>query len=328
MNHLPPRISNVSRATLPRRLYGSLALLAVFAAVMMACGFGPAADTSAGPPATPTATTAPAATDAPVAPTPTNVPATPTPIPPLKSQIITKSLGTINPGANSAITDIACPSGYLVAGGGPKSGYSNFTMMWNAPLNTTTWRAEANNDGASAINVDEEVTCLSVAGLHSQIVTKTLGSVDAHTNSTITDIACPSGYLVAGGGPKSGYSNFTMMWNAPINTTTWRAEAYNDASSGTINVDVQIACLAVSGLHSQIITKSLGNIGAGTNSPITDASCASGYLVAGSGPNSGYSNFTLMWNAPLSTTTTRSEANNDNSSGVIFVQMQIVCLKH
>jgi hypothetical protein len=36
----------------------------------------------------------------------------------------------------------------------------------------------------------------------------------------------------------------------------------------------------------------------------------------------------LMWNAPLSATTTRSEANNDNSSGVIIVQMQIVCLKH
>lgn len=246
MNHLPPRISNVARATLSKRLYGSLALLAVLAAVMVACGFGPAADTSAGPPATATATTAPAATDTPVAPTPTNVPATPTPIPPLKSQIITKSLGTINPGANSAITDIACPSGYLVAGGGPKSGYSNFTMMWNAPLNTTTWRAEA----------------------------------------------------------------------------------YNDASSGTINVDVQIACLAVSGLHSQIISKSLGNINSGANSPITDASCPSGYLVAGSGPNSGYSNFTLMWNAPLNTTTTRSEANNDNSSGAISVQMQIACLKH
>jgi hypothetical protein len=118
-----------------------------------------------------------------------------------------------------------------------------------------------------------------------------------------------------------------MMWNAPLNTTTWKAEAYNDGSSA-INVDVQVVCLAVSGLHSQIITKSLGSVSSGSNSPITDASCPSGYLVAGSGPNSGYSNFTLMWNAPISTSTTRSEAWNDNSSGSIFVQMQIVCLKH
>jgi hypothetical protein len=118
-----------------------------------------------------------------------------------------------------------------------------------------------------------------------------------------------------------------MMWNAPINTTTWRAEAWNDGGSA-INVDVQIVCLAVSGLHSQIITKSLGNIASGTNSPITDTSCPSGYLVADSGPNSGYYNFTLMWNAPTSTTSTRSEAWNDNSSGSISVQMQLVCLKH
>ena len=330
MTHLSPRRLNISRATQPKRLYGSLSLLAVLAAVMMACGFGPSADTSAGPPpsATATATAAPAsATDTPAAPTPTTVPSTPTPIPPLKSQIITKSLGSINPGANSAITDISCPSGYLVAGGGPKSGYSNFTMMWNAPLNTTTWRAEANNDGTGAINVDMQIVCLAVAGLHSQVITKTLGSINSHTNSSIIDIACPSGYLIAGGGPKSGYSNFTMMWNAPLNTTTWKAEAYNDGSSA-INVDVQVVCLAVSGLHSQIITKSLGSVSSGSNSPITDASCPSGYLVAGSGPNSGYSNFTLMWNAPISTSTTRSEAWNDNSSGSIFVQMQIVCLKH
>ncbi len=164
--------------------------------------------------------------------------------------------------------------------------------------------------------------------LHSQIITKTLGSINPHTNSSITDMACPSGYLVAGGGPKSGYSNFTMMWNSPLNTTTWRAEAYNDSGSGAINVDVQIVCLAVSGLHSQIISKSLGSINRITNSTIADSPCPSGYLVASGGPNSGYSNFTLMWSAPLNTTTWQSEAYNDNSSGAINVDMQIACLKH
>jgi hypothetical protein len=228
---------------LPKRLYGSIVLFAVLAAVMMACGFGPAADTSAGPPATATDTTAPAATDTPVAPTPTNVPATPTPIPPLKSQIITKTLGSIAPGANSPIVDIACPSGYLVAGGGPKSGYSNFTMMWNAPLNATTWQAEAYNDGTGAINVDVQVVCLAVSGLHSQIITKSLGNISSGTYSPITNTSCPAGYLVAGSGPNSGYPNFTLMWNAPLTTATTRSEAYNDNSSGSIFVQMQIVCL-------------------------------------------------------------------------------------
>lgn len=330
MTQFQPEIPHRWRIPLPKQLYISLALLAVLAAVIMACGFGSPAgsDANSGNTGAPTATTAPAPDATSVPATPTHAPPTATPLPVLKSQIITKSLGSINPGANSPIVDITCPTGYLVASGGPKSGYSNFTMMWNAPISATTWRAEANNDGTGVINVDVQVVCLAFPGLHSQIITKAFNNIGPHTNSSIADMVCPSGYLVAGGGPNSGYSNFTVMWGAAINTTTWQAEVYNDSSS-TINVQMQVVCMAVAGLQSQIVTKSLGSINPGANSAITAIACPSGYLVAGGGPNSGYYNFTLMWDAPISTTTWQSEANNDNTSGsAIFVQMQIVCMKH
>lgn len=159
-----------SGASLPRRLFGIVALLAILAAVMMACGFGPSSDSSGGPgsgtSASATSTSAPTtapdatatSTSAPA--TPTHAVPTATPVPVLKSTIITKALNNIAPGSNSAITDIVCPSGYLVAGGGPNSGYSNFTAMSNAPINTTTWRSEVYNNDSSSISVQTQIVCM------------------------------------------------------------------------------------------------------------------------------------------------------------------------
>jgi hypothetical protein len=329
MTPLQPGTSRKHSRPMLRPTFAAFALLAVLAVVIMACGIGaPGPDNTN---TSPTATTAPAATTAAdatataVPPTPTHTSPTPTPVPPLQSQIITKSLGTISAGTNSAITNITCPSGYLVAGGGPKSGYTKFTLMQNAPLNTTTWRAEVFNNGAGPINVEIQVVCLKVSGLVSQIITKSLGAIGPNTNSMIADATCPSGYLVAGGGPNSGYTDFTLMWSAPISTTTWRGEIYNRTGS-TIYAQMQVVCLKVAGLHSQIITKSLGSINAGTNSTIADSTCPSGYLVAGGGPKSGYPNFTQMWSAPISTTTWRGEVFNIGGS-TINVDMQMVCMK-
>lgn len=270
----------------------------------------------------PTATTAAAtATHAP-APTATHAAApTPTPVPPLQSQIIIHAFNNIAGNSHSPIADMTCPSGYLVAGGGPNSGATNFVMMWNAPINTTTWRAEVFNNDTNLthapISVQVQVVCLKVAGLQSQIISKMLGG--------IVDLTCPSGYLVTGGGPNAGYSDFTMMWSAPINTTTWQAEASGPHAA---YVQEQVVCLKVSGLKSQIILHALNNIAAGANSPIVTMTCPSGYLVAGGGPNSGYSNFTMMQGAPISTTTWRAEVFNNNTSGTVNVQEQVVCLKH
>jgi len=97
----------------------------------------------------PTAATATAT--APAAPT-TPPTATPTPLPPLQAQILTDGLGSpIAAGTNSPIHDVTCPAGYLVAGGGIRSGYANFTVMSSAPVSTTTWEGEVFNTSASAM---------------------------------------------------------------------------------------------------------------------------------------------------------------------------------
>jgi hypothetical protein len=230
--------------------------------------------------------------------------------------------------------DITCPSGYVVAGGGPNSTYTNFTMMQDAPINTTTWRAQVfNNNSAGTMSLAEQISCLKVAGLQSKIFARLILSTAPGKNSGTVDMPCPSGYLVTGGGPISTATNFTMMWNAPINTTTWRAEVFNNdphLADAPINVTEQIVCLQVSGLHSQIITKGLNNIAAGTSSSVVSLTCPSGYLVAGGGPNSGAVNFTMIRDTPSNSTTWQAQASSD-ATGIyplISVQEQVVCLKH
>jgi hypothetical protein len=87
------------------------------------------------------------------------------------------------------------------------------------------------------------ISCLKLSGLHGQVLSKPMGtSVAAGTNSNSGTVSCPTGYLAAGGGPKSGYWPFTIMWSAPDSATTWRGEVFNTGSSA-INVDTQAICL-------------------------------------------------------------------------------------
>lgn len=162
--------------------------------------------------------------------------------------------------------------------------------------------------------------------LQGQVVTQNLGAVSPQSNSSIVDLSCPSGYLVAGGGVNSGYTTFNLMWDAPISTTTWRGEIFNTSASQTIYAQLQVECLKVSGLVGQVVTRGLGTIGAHTNSSIVDVSCPAGYLVAGGGINAGYGTLVTMANAPISTTTWRDEVYN-TGSGSASAQAQVECLQ-
>jgi hypothetical protein len=316
------------------RQSGWAALVSAVALVILACGGGPTTPPSAV--ATDTATTSSSAsptgttggTGSPTATATTGVHTpTATPRPTLQGQILTKALGSsIGPNTNSQIVDVTCPSGYLVAGGGISSGYTTFTIMWDAPISTTTWRAEIFNTSGSTIYAQAQVSCLKVSGLHSQIVTRGLGAINAGTNSSIVDISCPSGYLVGGGGINTGYAGAVMMWNAPISATTLQAEVWNTGGS-TIYAQYQVVCLAASGLTSHIVTQSVGNVTPGNNSTIYDIACPSGYLVAGGGINIGYSTFTMMQSEPISTTKWRVEIFNTGGSDITG-QFQVACLKY
>jgi len=266
-----------------------------------------------------------------------------------EAQVVTVDLGTIAPGAHSAIKDIACPAGYLVASGGlatldnaplasvssakaalpfaPLSGSPSrfFTSMWNAPINPTTWRVEVYNGGGAAATAQARVECLKTAGLQSQIVATLFSTIAPNTNSAIKDTACPAGYFVAGGGPNSGYAPFTLMTSAPINTTTWRAEVWN-RSAGSISVQIQIVCLTASGLQAQFQQSAGTSVSSGTLLPTVDLPCPAGFRLAGGGVSSGYHTFNITWNAPLSTTTLRTQVYNDGASTIQFTA-RMVCMQ-
>jgi hypothetical protein len=322
------------RGTSHRQSYrGWAGLLFALAVVILACGTTSATqgDTGATGAATSTlATITPStsATATPAAPTATphsaTAPtATPTPIPPLQAQILVKPMYNVAAGANSSV-DAVCPSGYLVAGGGISSGDTTFTIMWNAPINTTTWRGEIHNTGSGTINPQLQVVCIASGGLHSQIITSSAMNVSAGAMGGAT-LNCPAGYFAAGGGTNSGYTTFNDMWNAPTSTSSWRGEIYNTGIS-TIIVQFQAVCLAAPGLQSQIIYHSFSSVAANSNSPISDMTCPAGYLATGGGMNTGYTTFVEMDSAPTSTTNWRVEAFNTGSSAV-STQFQVACMK-
>ncbi len=312
----------------------SIALIIGAICLLSACGSATttvvaSSTTSLGASPTPGGVTS-TATATPLPPTATAVPptATPAPHPTLHAQVVTKLLQNIAPNANSAITDLACPAGYVVAGGGVNSGYGTIVPMWNAPINATTWRAEIFNTSSSqTISVQVQVDCLQATGatISSQIVAQGLGSI-ASGGIGMANLTCPAGFVVAGGGFNSGYSTFNVVLNVPHTSTTWQAEVFNGGASA-ITLQAQIVCLAAPGLTVQIIAKSLGNASPNTNSPIVDTACPTGSFVGGGGLNgNGSYSFVEMWDAPTDTHTWRSEVFNQNPSHTLVAQTQFVCL--
>jgi hypothetical protein len=150
-------------------LITSLAAACALAIVLGACAIGGATG-GITPTDTPTASTDATATTTGALPTATSThtggsssTATPTtPLPVLQGQVVTQGMGTINASSNSAITDVSCPAGYLVAGGGIASSATTFNTMTSAPISTTTWRAEIYNYGGSAISAQAQVSCLKL----------------------------------------------------------------------------------------------------------------------------------------------------------------------
>jgi hypothetical protein len=313
----------------------SIALVLGLVCMLSACGVTTTTvvgSTTSGSTTTPgggTSTTT-TATTTPVSPTATAISptATPAPHPTLQAQIVAKLLQNIAPNSNSAITDLACPAGYVVAGGGVNSGYSTIVPMWNAPINATTWRAEIfNTSSTQTISVQMQIACLRVTGatLSSQIVLQGLGSIASGGVGT-ANLSCPAGYVAAGGGFNSGYSTFNVVLNVPHTSSTWQAEVYNFGSSA-ITLQAQIACLSAPGLTAQIISKSLGNAAPNSNSSIADTACPAGAFVGGGGLNgNGNYSFVEMWDAPIDTHTWRSEAFNQSPIHTLVAATQFVCL--
>ncbi len=161
--------------------------------------------------------------------------------------------------------------------------------------------------------------------LQTKIVTQSFGTINPNSNSQILDVVCPSGYLVAGAGFNSGNHPFTIMQDEPISAMAWQAEIWNTGSA-PIAAQLQVECLKLSGLTGQVVEVPFNSISPNTNSQILDATCPSGYLVAGGGFNSGYEPFTIMQNEPVSTTKWQGEIFNTGSQ-TISAQLEVECLK-
>jgi hypothetical protein len=232
----------------------------------------------------------------------------------------------VAPNTNSSIVDITCPPGYLLAGGGATNADPTYVMLWDAPISTTTWRAEVYNIGSTPTNAQVNVICFKLAGLQSQIEVSGFNNIAPSTNSSINTITCPSGYLVSGGGVNIGYPTYTLMENTPESSSTWRGEFYNTSSSQTISGQIQVICLAASGLQNQIELRGFNNIAPGGGTLYTEIACPSGYLVAGGGVTTGYPALEDQTDAPVSTTSWGVAYYNPSSSP-INSQTQFTCFK-
>jgi hypothetical protein len=199
-------------------------------------------------------------------------------------------------------------------------------MIWDAPINTTTWRAEVYNTGSTPINAQVNVICYKLPGLQSVVKVGAYYNIAPGSNSSITDISCPSGYLVSGGGVNIGYTTYTLMENTPISSSTWRGEFYNTSSSQTISGQIQVICLKAQGLQSQLQLRAFNNIAANNGTVYTQISCPSGYLVAGGGVSTGYPALLDQTDAPASTTSWGVQYYNSSSSP-INSQVQFNCFK-
>jgi hypothetical protein len=161
----------------------------------------------------------------------------------LSSQIVTKGLGTIAVG-DTGTAVASCPAGYVVAGGGFNSGYPTFNVVWNAPISATSWQGEVFNTGSAPITLQLQVVCLSAPGLSAQVITRSLGNSSPNASSAIVDTTCPAGAFVGGGGLNAGGNyTFTEMWDAPIDTHTWRSEAFNGNPIHSLVAQTQFVCL-------------------------------------------------------------------------------------
>jgi hypothetical protein len=164
----------------------------------------------------------------------------------LSSQIVTRGLGTIAVGSTGT-AEASCPAGYVVAGGGFNSGYPTFNVVWNAPISSTTWQAEVYNTGAASITLQVQVVCLSATGLNAHVVSASLGNAAPNGNSAIVDTHCPPGSFVGGGGLNAnGNYTFTEMWDAPIDTHTWRSEVFNGNPYHSLVAQTRFVCLSLS----------------------------------------------------------------------------------
>jgi hypothetical protein len=256
--------------------------------------------------------------------------ATPTPnnsgTPHLQSTMLFHTFAHVAAHSNTSIVDISCPSGYLVAGGGPSNADPTYVMLWDAPISTTTWQAEVYNTGSTSINAQVNVICYKLSGLQSLLKIGTYYNIAPNTNSSINDISCPAGYLVSGGGVNIGYTTYTLMQNAPISGSIWRGEFYNTSSSQTISAQIQVICLKAQGLQSQIQLHAFNGIAANNGTLYTQVSCPSGYLVAGGGVATGYPALHDQTDAPASTTTWGVQYYNSSGSP-INAQTQFLCFK-
>jgi hypothetical protein len=149
---------------------------------------------------------------------------------------------SISGSSDSTIQDLGCPTGYYVAGGGPNSGATSFTLQEDAPESTFTWRGQIYNESSTIIAVGMSVVCLGGTLLYGQVVSGSLGTVNPGSHSSYVDVGCPTGMLAAGGGPASGYAPFALISNDPNSTTKWEGEVQNTGGS-SILLQMNVICL-------------------------------------------------------------------------------------
>src|SRR5262249_48023410 len=171
-----------------------------------------------------------------------------TPLPALQAKLVTQTLSNIFPG-NLPIVEVPCPNGYIVASGGVRSTGTNFTTMVNVPLEvpqstdpgsppnpSISWQAQVFNLGSTVISAQVLVLCLrtppsKTPKLTAHTLKLDIGdTIGAGTTTSIIDMNCPEGTVVAGGGVRTDFlAPFTLMSGAPRSAAMWETQLANNA---------------------------------------------------------------------------------------------------
>lgn len=169
----------------------------------------------------------------------------------ITTQVVTATV-TAAPGSDTATAEAFCPQGELLTGGGyvVNSTSTDWRIWVDAPLDDAAWVVEPANFSSQPLSFSAYAICaMSVPGKsgisgYTEQTVQTAVNVPANQTGE-ADATCPAGELRTGGGYEvfNVSANWSIYFNAPLNSDTWTVEIDNEVTNAT-TVTSYAQCLA------------------------------------------------------------------------------------
>jgi hypothetical protein len=169
----------------------------------------------------------------------------------ITTQVVTATV-TAAPGSDTATAEAFCPQGELLVGGGyvVNSTSTDWRIWVDAPLDDAAWVVEPANFSTQPLSFSAYAICaMSVPGkkgISGYTMQTVQTAVNVPANQTgEADATCPAGELRTGGGYEvfNVSANWSIYFNAPLNTDTWTVEIDNEVTNAT-TITSYAQCLA------------------------------------------------------------------------------------